>query len=257
MQRCTLHKRRNVAGYLPKEPAARIDRRLAGAFNHPDPTVGLVYTAQLYVDEKGVYRSHQFETLRMMVVDVVGRALLESERRLSAIMFTDLVGYTSLTEKDESVALELLEEHRKLLRPLFSKYNGKEIKTIGDAFLVEFVSALEAVRCGIEIQEALSKHNMEHSEEWRIGLRIGIHVGDVEHRQGDVYGDAVNVASRIEPLAEPGGIVITRQVYEQIRNRPDIKTRPLGSRELKNVEEPVEIFSILPVGETKPSPPRE
>ena len=198
----------------------------------------------LYVDEKGVYRSHQFETLRMMVVDVTGRALLETERRLSAIMFTDLVGYSSLTEKDESVALELLEEHRKLLRPLFSKYNGREIKTIGDAFLVEFVSALEAVRCGIEIQGALSKHNMEHSEEWRIGLRIGIHVGDVEHRQGDVYGDAVNVASRIEPLAEPGGIVVTRQVYDQIRNRSDIKMQSLGSRELKNVKESLEVFKI-------------
>jgi adenylate cyclase len=177
-----------------------------------------------------------------------------SGRRLAAIMFTDIVGYTALTEKNEPLTLELLEEHRKLLRPLFQKHNGKEIKTWGDAFLVEFVSALEAVKCAIQIQEALSRRNLECSEEKRIGLRIGIHVGDVEHRRGDVYGDAVNIASRIEPLAEASGIVITRQVYDQIHHSSEFKTQSLGSRELKNVKEPVEIFSISSVEGVRPAP---
>ena len=197
----------------------------------------------LFADGKGARKPVELEPSKIMVTEP---GTLESERRLSAIMFTDMVGYTSLTERDESVALELLEEQRKLLRPLFRRHNGREIKTMGDAFLVEFMSALEAVRCGIQIQQALSTHNMQHSEEWRIGLRIGIHVGDVEHRQGDVYGDAVNIASRIEPLAEPGGIVVTRQVYDQIRNRPDIKVQSLGSHELKNVKESLEVFRISP-----------
>lgn len=200
----------------------------------------------LYVDEKGVYRSHQFEAARIIVTDIAGRSLLESERRLSAIMFTDIVGYTSLTEENERLALELLEEHRKLLRSLFPKYKGSEVKTVGDMFLVEFASALEAVRCAIQIQEVISNRNRKHSESKKIRLRIGIHVGDVEHSQGDVYGDAVNIASRIEPLAEPGGIVVSRQVYDQIRNRSDIKMHSLGSRELKNVKESLEVFRISP-----------
>ena len=102
----------------------------------------------------------------------------------------------------------------------------------------------EAVTCAIGIQDALSKHNQESSEAKKIRLRIGIHIGDVEHSRGDVYGDAVNIASRIQPLAEPGGIVVTRQVYEQIRNRPGIKMQSLGSRELKNVKEPLEVYRI-------------
>ena len=198
----------------------------------------------LYVDEKGVYRSFEFEPSRIIVSEVEGGAFVETERRLSAIMFTDIVGYTSLTEQNESLALELLEEHRRLLRPLFPRHNGKEIKTVGDMFLVEFASAFEAVRCAIRIQETLSKHNLESSEDKRMHIRIGIHVGDVEHSHGDVYGEAVNVASRIEPLAEPGGIVVTRQVYDQIRNRPGIRIESMGSRKLKNVKESLEVFKV-------------
>ncbi len=168
-------------------------------------------------------------------------------------MFTDIAGYTSLTEKNERLSLELLDEHRKLLRSFFPKHNGKEIKTIGDAFLVEFASALEAVRCSIEMQQALSKRNLESSENRRIGLRIGVHVGDVEHKQGDVYGDAVNIASRIEHLAQPGETVITRQVYDQIRHSSDFKTQPLGYHELRNVKEPLEIFGVSPQGEESTS----
>lgn len=168
------------------------------------------------------------------------------DRRLAAIMYTDIVGYTALTGQDESLALHLLEEHRKLLRPLFTSHNGREVKTVGDMFLVEFPSGLEAVRCAIRIQTMLSKRNENLPRDRRVSVRVGVHVGDVEHRQGDLYGDAVNVASRIEPLADPNGILITKPVYEQVRSRPDIKTESIGSRELKNVKEPIELFRVLP-----------
>ena len=162
-------------------------------------------------------------------------------------MFTDMVGYTSLSERNESLAMELLEEQRKLLRPIFTMHNGKEIKTIGDAFLVEFASALEAVRCAYEIQESLHELNSGRSSERRIPLRIGIHLGDVIHSQNDVYGDAVNVASRIEALAPPGGICVTEQVYDHIRNKFEFPLQSLGKKDLKNIGEKLEVFrAVLP-----------
>src|ERR1041384_6021775 len=103
-------------------------------------------------------------------------------RKLAAIMFTDMVGYSALVQRNEALALELLEEHRQLLRGLFPKFNGREVETTGDGFLVEFVSALEASKCAIEIQRAVSTRNLTVSAERHIQLRIGIHVGDVIHK---------------------------------------------------------------------------
>ena len=114
------------------------------------------------------------------------------QRRLSAIMFTDIVGYSALTQKNEALALELLEEHQELLRPLFSQYNGKEVKTIGDAFLVEFSSAVEATRCAIEMQKALTQKYATVARDRRVQIRIGIHLGDIIYQDNDVYGDGVN-----------------------------------------------------------------
>jgi class 3 adenylate cyclase len=140
------------------------------------------------------------------------------QRKLAAIMFTDMVGYSALAQRDDKLALELLEEHRRLLREIFPRFHGTEIKTIGDAFLVEFGSALEAAQGAIEIQRTLSKRNHDVTPDRRIELKIGIHIGDVVHRDGDVYGDGVNIASRIEQLAGAGGICISMDVERQIRN---------------------------------------
>src|SRR5205809_1416270 len=136
----------------------------------------------------------------------------EEQRKLAAIMFTDMVGYGALSQRDDKLAQKLLEEHRQLLREIFPRFHGAEIKTIGDAFLVEFNSALEAAQCAIEIQRALAKRNADVTSDRRIEVKIGIHIGDVVHREGDVYGDGVNIASRIESLAGAGGICVSMDV---------------------------------------------
>lgn len=160
-------------------------------------------------------------------------------------MFTDIVGYTSLTESNEALALKLLDEHRKIVRSAISIHNGKEVKTIGDAFLVEFGSAMDATRCAFEIQEGIYRFNASRKPSERILLRIGIHLGDVTHSERDVYGEAVNVASRIEGLSEPGGICISRQVYESVRNKMhDVKFDSLGFKQMKNVNSPFEVFRV-------------
>src|SRR3984893_11989759 len=182
------------------------------------------------------------------------------QRKLAAIMFTDMVGYSALAQRDDQLALELLEEHRALLREIFPRFNGTEIKTIGDAFLVEFDSALEAAQCAIEIQRTLAKRNTDVSADRRIQLKIGIHIGDVVHREGDVYGDGVNIASRIEQLAGAGGICVSMDVERQIRNALEAKFEKFGSADLKNIKLPMELFRIvLPWqdgAEGEPSAPR-
>ena len=172
--------------------------------------------------------------------------MTQGERRLAAIMFTDMVDYTAMSEKDEALALTLLEEHRQLLHPVFARHGGREVKTIGDGFLVEFPSALEAVRCALEIQQLMSNRNQSVTSERKILLRVAVHLGDVEHRDGDIYGDAVNVASRIQPLAEPGGICITQQVFDHVRNSEEFRTVALGQNQLKNVQTPTEVYKVLP-----------
>jgi adenylate cyclase len=171
-----------------------------------------------------------------------------SERRLAAIMFTDMVGFTSLGQRDEPLALRQLEDQRGIVRPLLSKHHGREIQTIGDAFLVEFASSLDAVRCAIDIQATLRHMNDERPQDPPILLRIGVHLGDVLHKGNDVAGDAVNVASRIEPLAPPGGLCITAPVYASVQAQIPEKFESIGAPKLKNVASPIEIFRLVGTG---------
>ncbi|MDA4127535.1 MAG: hypothetical protein OK452_10110 [Thaumarchaeota archaeon] len=168
--------------------------------------------------------------------------MAKSERRLAAIMFTDIVGYTALTQNSEATALKLLEEHRSLIRPVLVKHGGREVKTMGDAFLIEFDSALKATECAVEMQKVLHNHNRNATD--KIHIRIGIHVGDVVHEQGDVYGDSVNIASRIEPLSPKDGVCISEQVYYQVKNKIPYGLSKLESISLKNVSLPTEVYRL-------------
>jgi adenylate cyclase len=167
------------------------------------------------------------------------------QRRLAAIMFTDMVGYSALSQRNDKLAQELLEEHRQLLREVFPRFHGSEIKTMGDAFLIEFNSALEAAQCAIAIQRALAKRDADAPADRQIQVRIGIHIGDVVHRAGDVYGDGVNIASRIEPLADAGGICVSMDVERQIRNALETRFEKLAPTELKNISLAMDLFRIV------------
>src|ERR1700730_11206506 len=169
----------------------------------------------------------------------------QEQRKLAAIMFTDMVGYSALAQRDERMALELLEEHRALLRPAFLKHQGQEVKTIGDGFLVEFASAVAAVGCAVELQEALARHNLGVPQDRRLQVRIGIHLGDVLRRGDDIVGDGVNIAARVEPLADSGGIAITQQVFDQVYNKIPETLARIGKIELKNIQRSVEVYRII------------
>jgi TolB-like protein/Tfp pilus assembly protein PilF len=159
-------------------------------------------------------------------------------------MFTDVVGYTSMSSRDEATALRLLGRYRAVLNSVFPKHRGRVVKTMGDGFLVEFASAVEAVDCAVEVQAEMGRFNSSLVDEQKVLVRIGIHVGDVVHTNGDVLGDAVNVASRVESLANPGGICVTRQVVDQVEGKVKWPLEPMGTKELRNLPSPVEIFGV-------------
>src|SRR5260370_12726809 len=167
-------------------------------------------------------------------------------------MFTDMAGYTDLGQKSEALSLAVVAQRRKLTRTILKRHEGREVKTMGDSFLVEFSSALDAVRCAYEIQRATREFNIPLSEERRIHLRVGIHLGDVVESAGDISGDAVNLASRIEALAENGGVCLTRQVYDHVQNKFEVPLKSVGNKLFKNMASPVEGFRmVMPWSEEK------
>ena len=179
--------------------------------------------------------------------------MVQDERRLAAVMFTDIVGYTAMSQRDEKRALKALKSHDDMLRPIFAKHRGTVIKTIGDSFLVQFRSALAATECAIEIQQRLAGADKDIAFS-AVMLRIGLHLGDVIRRGNDIFGDAVNIASRIQPLADPGGICVSEQVFGQVRNKISHPFLKLAPRELKNVEFPIDVYKIVMPWEDRSTP---
>lgn len=171
---------------------------------------------------------------------------MNEERRLAAIMFSDICGFSKIMEKNEKQALEIVELAFSCISQAVEQYGGRIIKKIGDGILCEFSSAVNAVRAAIDVQKAISDYNRNVSKDEQFLLRIGIHVGDIIVADGgDIFGDGVNIASRIEPMAEPGGICISQDVFDLVKNKVSIETVSLGPKELKNISRQIEIYKIL------------
>jgi class 3 adenylate cyclase len=168
-------------------------------------------------------------------------------RGLAAVMFTDIAGYTAMTQRNERHALKVLEDHQAMVRAVLPRFHGREVKTIGDAFMVEFGSALEACMCALEIQMKIRQRNALVSEPDVLEIRVGIHVGDVERKGDDMVGDTVNIAHRIQEAAEPGQVCISRQVYDQVWNKLEAHVTELGFKKAKNIDAPLDIFAIEPL----------
>ena len=166
---------------------------------------------------------------------------MSQSRQLAAIMFTDIVGYTALMGNDEKKAFELLSENRSLQKPIVEKNNGKWIKEMGDGVMASFTTASDAVNAAMQIQEACISAN-------HFKLKIGIHLGEVVFENDDVYGDGVNIASRIETLGVGSSILLSKSIRDQVKNNADLQINSLGSFDIKNVEEPIEIFAIANPG---------
>ena len=167
------------------------------------------------------------------------------ERRLAAILAADVVGYSRLMGLDEGGTLSSLKAlRREVVDPKIAQYRGRIFKTTGDGLLVEFPSVVDAVNCGIEIQQGMAKRNLDLASDKRMDFRIGVNIGDIIDDAGDIFGDGVNVAARLESIAESGGICISRQVLEQIDGKVDFAFRELGRQNLKNIARPVEVYGI-------------
>jgi class 3 adenylate cyclase/TolB-like protein len=167
------------------------------------------------------------------------------KHKLSAIMFTDMTGFSRKMGESERLTLKLLRDHNRIIRFLVRKHHGQIIKSTGDGFLMDFDSAVEAVQCALEAQERFQRYNQGKAEDEHVVVRIGINLGEVRIVDEDLFGDEVNIAARIQPLAEPGGICITRDVYDHVKSKLSIVAINLGPKELKNITQKVEVYKIL------------
>src|SRR3954462_1392011 len=166
------------------------------------------------------------------------------ERRLAAIFAADEAGYSRLVEQDETGTLRTLTTHREIMDRLIVEHGGRIANTAGDSVLAEFPSAVEAVQCAANIQTALAVANQDTPEERRVRFRIGLHVGDVMVRGGDLLGDGVNIAARLESLADPGGVCLSEVAYGYVRRAVPFAFTDLGPQKVKNIEEPVRAYAV-------------
>ena len=177
--------------------------------------------------------------------EATGMAEHRVERRLAAILAGDVAGYSRLMGADEEGTLARLNAHRReLLEPTIAEHRGRIVKRTGDGILVEFGSAVDATRCAIEQQRGMAQRNAHEPADRRIELRIGIHVGDIIVDEGDIFGDGVNIAARLEGIAEAGGICISDDAFRQVRGKIDAAFADAGDQRLKNIEQPVRVYRI-------------
>ena len=167
------------------------------------------------------------------------------ERRLAAVLAADVAGYSRLMGIDEEGTLARLKAVRKaLVDPTIATHRGRIVKTTGDGMLVEFASAVDAVRCAVEVQRGMAEQNAAVPQDDRIEFRIGIHVGDIIIDDNDIFGDGVNIAARLEGIAEPGGVCISDDAYRQVRGKVEIAFDDMGPQTLKNIAEPMQAWRV-------------
>jgi class 3 adenylate cyclase len=167
------------------------------------------------------------------------------KRKIVAIMAADIAGYSKLVAEDEEETLRRLASYQFVFEEFITRFGGRIFNTAGDAVLAEFPSPVEAVRCAIDVQESLRTRNLAYPASRQMSFRIGITIGDVVERNGDLLGDGVNIAARLESLAQPGGLCISRSVYEQVANKLSVEFTDLGEQELKNIPMPVHAFTLI------------
>jgi TolB-like protein len=178
------------------------------------------------------------------------------ERRLAAILAADVAGYSRLMGADEEGTLRDLKAHRSaLIDPKIAEHRGRIVKTTGDGALVEFQSVVDAVRCAVEVQRAMAERNTGVPADKRIELRMGIHQGDIIIDAGDIFGDGVNLAARLEGVADPGGICVSRVVHDEIRDKLDVAFEDIGEQTLKNIARPVRVYRVVARQAAPPRPP--
>src|ERR1700756_4109486 len=171
------------------------------------------------------------------------------QRRLAAILAADVAGYSRLMGADEEGTLAALKElRRELADPKIKEHRGRIVKTTGDGLLLEFASVVDAVRCAVEVQQEMAERNVGVPEERRIEFRMGINLGDIIKDGRDIHGDGVNVAARLEALAEPGGICVNRVVRAQGRDKVALSFEDLGEQQIKNIARPVRVYRVLADG---------
>lgn len=163
-------------------------------------------------------------------------------RKLRAILSADVKGYSILMADDEVHTIETLKKYRDLMSDLIQQHSGRVVDNPGDNLLAEFSSAVDAVDCAVEIQNKLKKENAKFVEDKRLQFRIGVNIGDVVHDDGRIYGSGVNIAARIEAIADPGGICISRNTYNQVKDKLDFGFEYIGEHEVKNIKEPVRVY---------------
>ena len=176
------------------------------------------------------------------------------KRKIAAILAADIAGYSRLVAEDEEDTLTRLGSYREVFDDFIKRAGGRIFNTAGDSVLAEFTSAVEATRCAIDIQESLRTRNLGFQPSRQMLFRIGLSIGDVVEREGDLLGDGVNIAARLEGLAEPGGICVSRSVYEQVANKLSVPFRDIGMQEVKNIPQPVHAFRVEMWSGDKPGP---
>ena len=175
------------------------------------------------------------------------------ERKLAAILSADVVGYSRLMAEDEECTVRALKEHRRLIDERVRAHRGRVFGSAGDSVVAEFSSPVEAVRCAVEIQSKIAESNVDLPEERRMRFRIGVNLGDVVVEGENLLGDGVNIAARLQGLAEPGGLYVSGAVHEQVKRRTQLTFEDLGAKQLKNIPDPVRMYRVLGSAPTQPA----